>query len=255
MNIKKRIQFVSQHIHQIGFFSTVHYFFQRVVKAKSAIVKVIVAGLQYPVLLRNKTYDVHIFYQIFIAEELQWDYEGDIRTIIDCGANIGLSTLFYKRKFPGAAIISVEPEMYNFELLANNVKNYHNILPLHTGVYGYDGELYLVDIGEGEASYRVLETPGTYAVIDTISCRSIDSIMQAYQLHTIDILKMDIEGSEYACLLSPQKLWLDKIKYLLVEIHENLYPGITAKIHQSLPSTFEINSHGEYTVIHKSTHQ
>src|SRR5438105_2732424 len=41
--------------------------------------------------------------------------------ILDCGANIGLSTLYFKRAFPNARIIAFEPDPRVYEALVHNV--------------------------------------------------------------------------------------------------------------------------------------
>jgi len=69
------------------------------------------------VCLRNKFYDTAIFSQIFIYEELNFDLPSEPKTILDCGANTGLATLYFKFKYPQTKIISVEPEQSNFTLL------------------------------------------------------------------------------------------------------------------------------------------
>lgn len=249
MNLLSRVKYIVKHIKKIGAFATLNYFIQRITVAKNVLIKVTVPGLLSPVLLRNKTYDINIFYQIFIAEELLFDFKGDINTIMDCGANIGLSTLYFRRKFPAAKIISIEPENNNYALLQKNTGGYSDIICINTGVYGSDCNLVLVDIGEGEASYRVMESAGHYKVIDNISCRGIDSLVNEYNLTGINILKMDIEGSEYACMFSSQIDWLKKTNYLLIEIHENMHPGMTNDIHKILPSGSTVSYNGEYTII------
>jgi FkbM family methyltransferase len=46
--------------------------------------------------------------------------------IIDCGANIGLSTIWHARQFPEARIIAVEPGQSNLEIAAKNLAAYPN---------------------------------------------------------------------------------------------------------------------------------
>lgn len=88
MNIQKRIKFVFDHIKRIEILVTFSYFLQRLIKAKNQLTVLRLNGLPHLIFLRNKTYDTNIFYQIFINEDLSLDYEEDISTIFDCGANI-----------------------------------------------------------------------------------------------------------------------------------------------------------------------
>lgn len=248
MTVRQRIKFIKKHHQVIGFFSTVDYFIKRALKGKNELISIKVPGLLNPIFLRNKTYDIHIFFQIFIAGELEINYDNSIKTIIDCGANIGLSTLYYRRKFPEAVIFSIEPEQNNFALLEENTKSYSNITCIKMGVYGKNCNLYLIDIGEGEASYQVSEKSDKGIVLNTIQCKTIDSIMEEFKIQRIDILKMDIEGSEDSCLLTPQLLWIKKTKYLLVEIHENLRTGMKEEILNFMNKDFLVLHKGEYTI-------
>lgn len=249
MNTKKRIEYILSHVKKIGFLETGRYFIQRLLKSKGSLITMNIPNVPYPIYLRNKTYDTHIFYQIFIQEDLALDYGEGASTILDCGANIGLSTIFYKRKFPKARIISVEPEKSNYELLLKNTKNYVNIVSLKNGVSGSDCELSVIDIGEGEASYRILENEKKGKMLETIHCKSINTIIEEFEIQQIDILKMDIEGSEKQCLFEGDVKWLQKTKWFLLEIHENIYPGLKKEILTIIPSSSTISTKGEYTVI------
>lgn len=255
MTISNRIKYIAKHINKIGLFSTLSYFIQRMTKAKGAFIAIKIRGLAYPVYLRSKTYDSNIFYQIFIEEELEISYKGPVKTILDLGGNIGLSTLFFLRKFPQAKIVTVEPASDNFVLLTKNTERYQNVQRLQAGVYNRDCTLFLVDIGEGEASYRVAEDAGAYRVMDRISCVSINSIREQFQLQYIDLLKMDIEGSEEACVVNAQTDWLFDTTYFMVEIHDSLKAGLTSAIKSTIPSSFQVSQHGEYSIFYNTNNQ
>jgi len=44
------------------------------------------------------------------------------KLIIDCGANIGLSVLFFARHYPTHKIIAFEPDPFIFDILKRNIK-------------------------------------------------------------------------------------------------------------------------------------
>jgi FkbM family methyltransferase len=208
MNIQKRIRFIFLHVEKIGILATLSYFLQRIILPKNQLIGLKLKGLPHEVFLRNKTYDVHIFYQIFIQEDLFLNYEEGISTILDCGANIGLATLYYQRMFHNVRIIAIEPENENYRLLVKNTQKYSNISVLRNGVFEADCDLNVIDIVNGEASYRLLRIPIGGKIIQSIVCRNINSLMKEFKLSKIDILKMDIDGCEKECLLSPNIEWL-----------------------------------------------
>lgn len=78
---------------------------------KNKIIKVRIKGHKHSILLRNNTSDITVFYQVFFEKSYTVNYKIFPEIIIDCGANIGLSSIFYTIKFPNAVIYAIEPEL------------------------------------------------------------------------------------------------------------------------------------------------
>jgi tRNA1(Val) A37 N6-methylase TrmN6 len=66
--------------------------------------------------MRKNPYDYATFEEVLLREDYNIDFGFEPRTIIDGGANIGL-TSFFANKYPQADIVAVEPEEGNFEML------------------------------------------------------------------------------------------------------------------------------------------
>lgn len=248
MNLFQRIMFIYKHVKCIGLISTVSYLMQRIFRRK--LIKVYIKNIKHPIYLRGGSYDTNIFYQIFIEEHLNFYIQKELNTILDLGANIGLSTIYLKNKYPFALVICLEPDPSNFSLLLKNIKKYTSIIALQAGVYSREANLFLLDIGEGEASYQVSLESTDLPIVTTVSCFSLDSIMSNYKLDHIDLVKIDIEGAEEEVLLQNNQ-WVDNITYMAVEIHESFKPGLYDKIVQKYDSDFIIYPHGEYTIFKK----
>src|SRR5262245_48251272 len=60
----------------------------------------------------------------------------DVRVILDCGANVGITSLFLAERYPRAMILSVEPDPENFALLEANVAQVPRITPICACVTG-----------------------------------------------------------------------------------------------------------------------
>ena len=71
--------------------------------------------------LRKNTSDADTFDQVFIEQNYKLQINHP-KLIIDAGANVGISTFYFKTLFPNAAIICIEPEEDNFILLKKNLK-------------------------------------------------------------------------------------------------------------------------------------
>ncbi len=250
MNIKNRFKYIIRHIDNIGFFPTLSYFIQRIILKKNQFIRLKIRNIQYPVYLRCGTYDINIFYQIFISKELDFPIEKDLSSIFDLGANIGLSSVFLINKYPNSKILSVEPDLDNYNILQKNVKKYSSILTLNAAIYSSDSLLKLVDVGEGEASYQIKESYELneyHKVLSSVKCYSISSLMRQFGFISLDLVKMDIEGAEKKCLLGTND-WINNVSICAVEIHETLNPGITSRIIGALQSKFDFYLHGEYFV-------
>ena len=66
----------------------------------------------------------YLIREIFVNEEYQFKNTNGKPVIIDCGANIGMSVLYFKRCHPKATIIAIEPNPTTYSLLDKNVKSF-----------------------------------------------------------------------------------------------------------------------------------
>jgi FkbM family methyltransferase len=163
-----------------------------------------------------------------------------------------LATLYFKFKYPQAQIISIEPETSNFKLLQKNTGPYSDIYLLKKGIWDKTCDLYLIDSGEGHASFRVSEINPGKNVIGHIEAIGINEILENFKLSKVDLLKMDIEGSEYTCFNNENLPWVEKAGCIAIEIHEHMIPGCKALIDRSLSHRkYELN--GEYHIYSKTS--
>lgn len=132
--------------------------------------------------------------------------------IIDAGANIGVSVLAYKRSFPKARIIAFEPDPGIFQMLRRNLdrNNARDVEAIQAAVWTSDGEASFFSQGADGGKL-------TKAIDDqTIKVPTV-SLSKFLQVE-VDLLKMDIEGAEYAVM--PTLLTdLARINNLSVECH------------------------------------
>jgi len=243
-----RLNSLKVHFEKIGLFQTFFYLLQRIFLRKGHYIKLKIPGLENPVFLRNKYYDTHIFNQIFIRDEVNFGYTNDPKIIVDCGANIGLSTLYFKRQFPNSHIISIEPEFSNFNLMKKNTKNYNKINCLHAAVWNQNTKVNVIDTGEGVASFITKEVENTGNIIEQTNAFTLTEIISKFNISFIDLVKMDIEGSEYELFDYKPEAWTERINMLALELHENLKPGVTKLIKSKMDGKFINYQVGEYCV-------
>jgi FkbM family methyltransferase len=191
--------------------------------------------LKHKIYLRTASSDYAIYRQIFIEKQYEYSLKQDPKIIIDCGANIGLASVYFANKYPSAKIIAIEPETSNFELLVANTKNYPNVHCLKNGIWHKKTNLHIYDAGMG--SWNFVTNEVDYENENTISAISLTDIMVMFKIERIDILKMDIEGSEKEVFDNYDEAWLNNTDLVIIETHDRMKKG-TAKSFFTAISSF-----------------
>ena len=132
-------------------------------------------------------------------------------TIIDCGANIGLSVLFFSHNYPDHKIIAFEPDEHVFPLLQQNVRNYglHNVQLIQSAVWDTEEvQQFYTDHGMGGRIGTAYKT-NRPSKVSAVRLRNLLN-------EDVDFLKLDIEGAEYRVLSDCSEL-LEKVNHLFFE--------------------------------------
>ncbi|GAB6391459.1 MAG: FkbM family methyltransferase [Treponematales bacterium] len=196
-----------------------------------SIIEITRSDCKYPVYIRNGTTDKYVYEHIFLEKEYAIKTKRSPKTIVDAGANIGLASVYFANQFPESQIIAIEPECGNYELLKKNVENYKNIIPLNNALWNTSEEIDLLDTGLGEEGFMVTtkdehhitKTP-KHNLKNKIKGITIDEIMKNYNFDSIDILKIDIEGSERE-VFECSDGWINKVNAIIIELHERMKDG------------------------------
>jgi natural product biosynthesis luciferase-like monooxygenase protein/FkbM family methyltransferase len=182
--------------------------------------------------------------------------DGDV--IFDVGANIGLFTLFARRKCPAAQIYSFEPLPPNFELLRANVTRHNANVRLFN--YGLSNTSTIANFtfypeaaglsgrtansaGDKEDTKAIVtdwihnaareneqdllpqsqldELLNEYLRAETYNCpiKTLSDVIRELDIEHIDLLKIDVEGSEFDVLSGIQDADWRRIKQIAVEVH------------------------------------
>ena len=151
--------------------------------------------------------------EIFIKKNYMFDTITDTPLIIDCGANIGLSAIFFKQIYPKSKIICFEPDPIIYELLKYNLNqfSYNDIQIINSAVWFKDEKL----IFETDKSWG-----GKIVSENNINTIGIDAInLNNYLDKQVDFLKIDIEGAEYEVIKNSSELILKNVKNIFFEWH------------------------------------
>jgi FkbM family methyltransferase len=200
--------------------------------------------------MRKNTSDEKVFWQIFVEKELDIDYKIEPKLIIDGGANIGASTLWFAKKFPAAQVVAIEPEESNFKILEKNCGNLPNIKLIQAALWDKNVDLKIKNIGLGKWGFGVVEAkPDDKKKIRAVT---LDKILADSGMAEIDILKLDIEGSEKELFESGYENWLNKTKVIIIELHERMRSGAKKSFRSAIAKyNFTESRNGEKIVLLK----
>lgn len=204
--------------------------------------------LSFPFYLRKKTSDLQTFNQVFLNMEYGYKLSFTPKFIIDCGANIGLATLFFKSKYPSSTIVSIEPETSNYKSLLKNTKKYNNIYTIQAGIWNKNTFLNVEDVWNfGNWGFVCTEVNKNEK--NCIQALTINDIMLRFKKTEIDLLKIDIEGAELEVFSSNYEEWLPKTKVLMIELHDAYRVGCSNSFFKAIVNyNFSIYHSGENIV-------
>ena len=144
--------------------------------------------------------------------------------IVDVGANIGASAVFFKTRYPRARIYAFEPVPSNFDLLQRNTAEFRDVQVFREALSDQNGELELIHSGnaanEGGWGFEqpAQELNGGE---DRLRVPMFESgkRLQDLGIQHIDILKLDTEGSESRILSGLGDSLLAKTAFIVGELH------------------------------------
>jgi FkbM family methyltransferase len=156
-----------------------------------------------------------------VAWQLFWrdDYESpkpleNVRRVVDLGANVGYSCLYWCHRYPQSQVTAYEPHPVHLGAIQENLaKNgfLNRVRVVGAAAGTSERHSYLTD---GRSSSTVTEQPAAFQI------SVLDLFREPELANEIDILKIDIEGGEYEILSDPRFAEL-KVKALVVEWHNS----------------------------------
>jgi FkbM family methyltransferase len=156
---------------------------------------------------------IFMFKEIVHKQIYQFKTTNERPYIIDAGANIGLSIIYFKQLYPDAEIIAFEADEKIFSILQKNLIQFgfDNITLIQKALW--NEETTLSFFSEGADAGRV----GT--AIDAQDVTEVKTIrLKKYLEKKVDFLKVDIEGAEVIVLEDCKDL-LENVTNIFVEYH------------------------------------
>src|SRR5579872_4805898 len=166
-----------------------------------------------------------LYNEIFKVSEYKFSARTASPLILDCGANIGMSVLYFKKLYPRARVIAFEPNPETFKLLERNVQQNHlrDVQLVNAAVGGSDGEM----------AFYVNDDPTFWSLSDTGIANSyagpagwktitVPQVrLSSYMTGPVNYLKLDIEGMEEIVLREIEER-IDTIAEIRMEFHSHI---------------------------------
>lgn len=168
--------------------------------------------------------DLHSFYhqviQIFGTDLYGFESETDEPVIVDCGAHMGLASLYFAKIFPKGTIYAFEADPNIARMLKKNVQTLglKQVKIIAKAVWIHN---------EGVQFNITGDDSGYVCLNQNTSSRRIPSfrLRDFLQINKVDLLKIDIEGSEYDVIKDCDE-YLSKAKHMIIEVHKFYQNGV-----------------------------
>ena len=183
--------------------------------------------------------------EIFEHEIYRFRARSEDPYIIDGGANIGLSILYFKSSYPRSQILAFEPDDQVFAILSRNIQSRGlSDVQLHCRAL-WSSETELKFIREGADAGRIAHNREVaQKIVRTARLRD-------YLDRPVDFLKLDVEGAETE-ILSDCADFLGQVERLFVEYHS--FAGAPQTLHLLLNilanAGFRVHIHTAITAAH-----
>ena len=189
---------------------------------KNKYLKLHVKDYENPIWFRYGSSDSTVFCHIFLQHE--YSCLNDLkepRLIIDCGANVGYSSIYFLNKYAHAHVIAIAPDDENFRVCQKNLAPYANRVSLiHSGVWSHKTGLIITEDEHGNGQEWAIQVKECLEGQDPdLYSTDIATVLGDSGFSSIDLLKIDIEGSEIAVFSGNYENWLNKVENIAIELH------------------------------------
>ena len=161
-------------------------------------------------------YEANIqFTEIFVRDCYKQALRKKDMVIIDIGANMGLTALYFKDH--AKVIYAIEPSSQSYQALVENTKAYPNIKTFNLAIAHENGPVKLHTNDSGGVPDSVFGNGGIEEIVQGVT---LEKFMTDNNIDHVDVLKVDCEGAEYLIFPSFEfKRMAPKIDFIIGEAH------------------------------------
>jgi FkbM family methyltransferase len=220
-SFKKTINFPGSFLEKISVFSTLNRLLIKDSFSKNQKDKISVSFFGYKMYGYSYHTLYYLFNEIFVTNEYAFKTEVKEPLFIDCGANLGMSILYFKKMFPDSKIIAFEANPRVFDLLSLNIKEnkLSNVSIHNLALYSEEKEISFF-AGDNTLEGSVISTRGGQNEIK-VKATKLSNYLKDFD--SVDLIKIDVEGAEKEIIndLFDSKT-INKAKEYFIEYHHNI---------------------------------
>jgi FkbM family methyltransferase len=174
-----------------------------------------IPGYAHPLFIRGgQSSDAIALYEVLVTQEYAIGAKLDSPAfIIDGGANVGMASLYFLNRYPASRVVAVEPDDTNLELCRMNLAPYGSRVTLIHGAIWKSGGRLTLEAGLQEWVSRVRDDQS--GSVEALTMGSLIALGDG----KVDLLKLDIEGSELEVFGPEAQEWLPKVRNIAIELH------------------------------------
>jgi FkbM family methyltransferase len=163
-----------------------------------------------------------LYREIFARQSYLFRTNSESPVIFDCGANLGMATLYFKWLYPKARVESFEPDPNTFQLLEKNVKDNQltDVVTHNCALWNENGSVeFFVDPSVPGSLLMSTDRSRIKGATIQVPSRRLSEFIHG----PIDFLKLDVEGAEHRVLcdlVSSGKI--ESVRHMVIEYHHHI---------------------------------
>jgi FkbM family methyltransferase len=162
--------------------------------------------------------DLHSFYhqaiQIFKSDIYGFKTDRDNPVILDCGAHVGLASIYFATKYPNSSVHAFEADPAIAKMLTENINSFGlRMVNVHPQAVWINEEGVCFNKSGDDSGFISDEKPENIEKVSSIRLKKF------IENQHVDLLKLDIEGAEYDVIKDCDEA-LANVKSIIIEVHK-----------------------------------
>ena len=171
------------------------------------------------IMLRTNSTDLMALTHVWlIGEYSKQDFQiKKTDVVIDVGAHIGLFSLYASQNCTKGKIFAFEPIKENYEILESNKKlnDFSNIQSENCAISNVTSKITLYQSNDESGHSKFIQTNNPVEV----ASKSLNDFFKENRLESVNLLKLDCEGSEYEIIDSLEDKYFEMTEKMIIEYH------------------------------------